>query len=174
MSNYILTDKETDTIEIEFMIELLKNLKSNDVNDIEIKRTNSINNILYNLNGYCNVDYVVLFKNKFLCYVEHKYRSNATKYYNRNNGLIIGTTKTENIIKCNLMPCFYIWEDNQDKCIYYTQVKEIFNQIPDTKQYDKFNNRYSYIKTIPNKFLKKDYINLINDIKVLIQVKNNL
>ena len=99
MSNYILTDKETDTTEIKFMIELLKNLKSNDVNDIEIKRTNSINNILYNLNGYCNVDYVVLFINNFLCYVEHKYRSNATKYYNRNNGLIIGTTKTENIIK---------------------------------------------------------------------------
>ena len=125
-----------NTDEFKFMYKLDKELNNN---IIKIIRTNKKNKILYD--PYCCVDYVILYKNEILCYIELKSRKKSLKYY---YGLLIGSTKLYNIDKLEYHTLI-VWEDLTDT--YWCEYSREILKLP-----DKLCNN-SLCKTIPNLYI---------------------
>jgi len=140
----IIIDKDDEFI---FMYKLDNQLNNK---NIKIIRTNKHNKILYD--PYCCVDYVILYNNKIICYIELKTRKTTLKYY---YSLLIGSSKLNNIDKLHY-PTLIIWEDPDD--IYFCEYHPELLKLP-----NKFINN-SYCKSIPNKyFIKNTIISVINN-----------
>jgi hypothetical protein len=146
-----------NTDEIRFMLKLDKEL-NDDL--FKIVRTSKENSYLYD--PFCCVDYVILYNDKVVCYIELKSRKQSLKLF---YGLLIGSTKIYNIDKLK-KPTFIIWEDLINDNIYWTTYKEEFKLLKDIL----INNSYCK-KIMPNE-LNKTLTDLIVNIRLLIKPHN--